>query len=103
DQALHVCRRRILTAGPQHLVHAGPAHDLAPFEDEHPAARPAEIGGRDQTVVTGPDDDGIVADGHDTDSPATCNTCRPATQRPRRAPELRGHCPLRPEVVASRT
>ena len=82
QQARHVGRRRDLEAGPQLLGHAGPAHELAPFEDEHPAARPAEIGGRDQTVVTGPDDDGIVAEGHDRDSPATCNTRRPATQRP---------------------
>jgi hypothetical protein len=45
------------------LGHASAPDHVTPLEHEHAQAGPAQIAGGHQTVVTGPDDDGVVPRG----------------------------------------
>src|SRR5262249_1422517 len=65
QQAGDVGGGRDLETGPQLFGHASAAHEIAALKDKHPSARTSKIGGGDQAVVASPDDDGIIADGHD--------------------------------------
>src|SRR5262249_47635422 len=73
QQARDVGSGRDLEAWPQLFGHARAAHELAALEDKHPSARTSKIGGGDQAVVASPDDDDIIADGHDAIPSARCS------------------------------
>src|SRR6185436_4706859 len=70
-EAVHVAGRGHLETGPRLFGHDAAAHQVAPFEHQHPAAGRREIRRRHQTVVAGADDDDVVAGSHDAGSYAT--------------------------------
>ena len=64
EEAVDVAGGGDLEAGPELFGDGAAAEQFAAFEDEHLAAGSREIGGGDQAVVAGADDDGVVCSGH---------------------------------------
>jgi len=65
EQAVHVGGGGHLEARPQLFRHARAPHHVAALEHQHPLPGAGEIGGGDEAIVAGPDDDDVVRPGHD--------------------------------------
>ena len=64
EQAVHVRGSRDLEPGPDFFGDAGAADDVPPLEDEHRHPGPRKVARGDEAVVSGPDDDDVVRNGH---------------------------------------